>query len=96
MVDGQFTVYDIAEALDVCVETIRRWVRWVEETQPVLESPLPCYEKVNGIRLWDSTAQTIESFKLFRERLPTGAMAEWNALRIWGPEARRRSANKKL
>ena len=84
---GKFTMNDIADALDVSVQTIRRWVQFAEEFEAVggtLPARIPNYEVRQGIRLWSPSIDTIEEFKGFREHLPKGVMAEWNAMHSWG------------
>lgn len=88
MVDFKFTMNDIADVLEVDPMTVKRWVRWFEEQKEAgisLEHPIPPYTiNSRGIRLWEPNFGVILAFKKFRESLPKGAFAEYNALHSWG------------
>lgn len=96
MIEEKFTVHDIAQALGVSTQTVKRWVWWVEEEEPDLEWKIPHYEVVRGVRLWTASVDTIEHFKRFREHIPKGAMAEYNALHSWGKRGQRIAERKNV
>lgn len=99
MIDGKFTMNDIAKSLDVSVQTIKRWVWWFEwegHEGTVFEEPVPLYKTIKGVRLWDPTPETIEQFRRFRKSLGDKPFAEYNALHSWGRRGKEIAGRKSL
>lgn len=84
--------YEVCKTLGIHGCTLRRWYQWWEN--PHFEKPedlyLPPYRYLGNSCLKIFRKEDVEHLRVFHEKLTTthrGALAEFNAAKVWGKRA---------
>lgn len=82
MMKGKITAKDIAIYLNVSYTTVHRWCLWyeycVERGEDTREFPHFSVDKNTGVRVWEASQETLDSFRNFKENKPKGLMADFH------------------